>query len=468
MNHTILLLDDNPTVLKAMKDFLEDEGFFVKAVHDAGEAVALVRQKIYDFSLGLVDFHLQGGLKGSAVIREIREINSRIPLIGFSVDGEDEPHNESLDHGAISFVHKDGSTSKLLAVLHRTCREVERMRKPLPPIPDSENTKVIEQVGAGMIGVSDHQAEVARLVLLYAKSNHGVLIRGENGTGKEIIARAVHMHSGRRGKFIAVNCGGMTEALIEANLFGHEKGSFTGATASRVGKFQAADHGTIFLDEIGELPLSLQASLLRVLQEKEVVPVGANVGEKVDFRVIAATNSPLEEKIKRGEFRLDLINRLDVLRINIKPLRERPQDIPALANAFMERENIAQGVSRVITESCVRELQKLPWPGNVRELEHAIKRMHLMAQGAEVNEDSLNAIAPLTEVSGKQVRLMNHDILLHRFKRDEVELIELSLELSRNLNEAAGRISMTRSHLRSRMKALKINNPFREKEGDEI
>lgn len=290
MKHNILLIDDDPAILSAMTAFLKDEGFFVKAVSNGPEGIALIRQNTIPISLALVDYHMPT-MSGTEVIKEIRKLNKELTILAFSGDDSIETHNDSLDSGAIFFVAKDTADAKLLGIIHRVCREVERKTKPLVITSKNENYNFLESLG--IIGISDKMAEVGKQLVKYASTNETVLIRGENGTGKELIAKAIHQNSNRRlQKFIPINAGAIPENLIESELFGHEKGSFTGATHDKVGKFQAANGGTIFLDEIGDMPFHLQVKLLRVLQERTVTPVGSNISKKIDVRIIAATNAP--------------------------------------------------------------------------------------------------------------------------------------------------------------------------------
>ncbi|HEY8272187.1 MAG TPA: sigma 54-interacting transcriptional regulator, partial [Pseudobdellovibrionaceae bacterium] len=238
MKHNILLVDDNEALRNSMSAFLTDEGFFVRAVATGEEAIALVRQKFIPFSMAFIDFHMPG-MKGPEVIRQIKEHNSNLLVFGLSGDDSDDAHNQSLDSGAAFFISKDTTDAKLLGILHRNCRDIEKKTRPLEICKSSENIKLIESVG--MAGASNSLAEVARLILKFAPSKESVLIRGENGTGKEKIARAIHQNSPRRlMPFIAVNCAAIPESLIESELFGHEKGSFTGAGKDRVGYFKAA------------------------------------------------------------------------------------------------------------------------------------------------------------------------------------------------------------------------------------
>lgn len=466
MKHNILLIDDDAVVRESTKSFLEREGFFVKAVATGDEGCAYIRQKVVPFSLALVDYHLAEE-KGPKIIEKIRELDPKLHLLGFSSDDSLKTHNESLDAGAMVFVRKDTENERLLSIIHRLCRDFERRTKTLSFQDSSANQKLIASVG--MIGVSDHLAEVVNLILKYAPSKSPVLIRGENGTGKEKVARAIHENSSApRGPFVAVNCGAIPRDLIESELFGHEKGAFTGATASKIGKFQAAHGGTIFLDEIGEMPLSLQVTLLRVLQEREITPVGSNATKKIDVRVVAATNAPLEKMIEAGAFRQDLYYRLNALPISLRPLRDRPEDIPPLVEFFLKSANDSSGDRKEILDSCVRRLQALSWPGNVRELGHTLQRMHIMEDGPTITEETFERATQFQD--GRTFAPPNADIPLDyeiwrvKTNQEERKLIQKSLRMAFNLKDAATRLAISRSHLRSRMRALGIENPFSERE----
>lgn len=465
MKHNILLIDDDAAIRSSMKAFLEDEGFFVKAVESGAEGVALVRQKIVPFSLALVDYHMPG-LKGPDVIAKLREYDSKIHLLGFSGDDGIEPHNELLESGALMFVAKDIENEKLLGIVHRVCREFEKKNKVAELVSPSENRRLIRSLK--MEGASDHLAEACRLVLRYAPSLRTVLIRGENGTGKERIAQALHDQSPwRLGPFISVNCGAIAGELIESELFGHEKGSFSGATGARVGKFQAANGGTLFLDEIGELPLHLQPTLLRVLQEGEITPVGSNTVKKVKVRVITATNAPLEDMIAQRMFREDLFYRICALPITLEPLRARPEDIPCLIDFFLEKANESSNPKKVILAECHSRLMKQPWLGNIRELANVIIRMHLMTNGAEISEETLERAIQASEPTPSERKMdsgVDYEMWRVRTTDEEKKLLQRAIRSSSSLHEASDRIGIARSRLRSRMRALDIENPFNERE----
>lgn len=466
MKHNILLIDDEAVVRDSTKEFLEREGFFVKAVATGDEGCAYIRQKFIPFSLALVDYHLAEE-KGPRIIEKIRALDPQLHLLGFSSDDSLKTHNESLDAGALVFVRKDVQNERLLSIVHRLCRDFEKRTKTLNFQDTSGNQRLIASVD--MIGVSDHLAEIANQILKYAPSKSPILIRGENGTGKEKVARAIHENSrASRGPFIAVNCGAIPRDLIESELFGHEKGAFTGAMTSKIGKFQAANGGTIFLDEIGEMPLHSQVALLRVLQEREFTPVGSNTTKKIDVRVVAATNAPLETLIEAGRFREDLYYRLNALPILLKPLRERPEDIAPLVSFFLKAANEANGEHKEILDSCVGRLRTLRWPGNVRELGHAVQRMHIMEDGVTITENTFERAircqeAPANSEANDSTSL-DYEVWRIKTNEEERSLIRKSLRMALNLKDAATKLAISRSHLRSRMRALEIENPFSERE----
>lgn len=415
-----------------MVAFLNDEGFSVRAVESGEEAIAIIRQGINQFSLGMIDFHMPG-MSGPEVIKEIKAREPNLAILGFSGDDSVEAHNQSLDSGAVFFVEKDIGNAKLLGIIHRLCREVEKRTKPVALFTENANRKLIESVD--MVGISNALADTANLILRFASSKETVLIRGENGTGKEKVARAIHKHSPRAlMPFIAVNCASIPEALIESELFGHEKGAFTGANRTRVGFFQAANGGTIFLDEIGELPMHLQATLLRVLQEKTIMPVGSNIAKKIDFRLIAATNAPIGSMIANRQFREDLFYRLNVLPINLKPLRERPEDISYLAEIFIKRANQEERKNKILLEATVEEFKKMHWKGNVRELEHCIKHLVSASVGDYLD---LSILKDRIYVANNTQKLSDINSIKAVRENEDKILITETLQKSKSISGAA-------------------------------
>ena len=462
MKHNCMLVDDDPMIRKTVKAALEDDGFHVKAVANGYEAIAHIRQKTKPYSVIMVDRNMPE-FSGPEVIQALLALDPSLTIVGFSCDDSDEAHNSSLESGALHFIRKDLGHNKLLGILHRLCRDVEKRQKKLEAVPDSERKSFIASVG--MAGISGHLAEVASLIHKMAPAQDTVLIRGENGTGKEQVARALHSLSPRRfGPFITVNCAAIPKSLLESELFGHEKGAFTGAGVAKSGLFVAANGGTIFLDEIGDMPASSQAALLRVLQSREVMPVGSTQTKKINVRVVAATNAPLEARIEQGEFREDLYHRLNVLPIKLLPLNQRREDIPALIWHFMSAENAKGGIQKTITDSCVEAMKKLPWRGNVRALEGAIIRMRLLSSAEDIDEGSLGFIDPAATVPPEDQTETDHESLKWRHLDEEHAMIMRALKDATNLSAAAASLGISRSTLRSRMKALKVKNPFNDPE----
>jgi DNA-binding NtrC family response regulator len=452
VKHNILLIDDDKAVRESMTAFLTDEGFYTKAVGSGSEGIALIRQQTIPFSLALIDYHMPE-INGLEVIKQIRKYNPDLSLLAFSGDDSVAVHNGSLDSGALFFIPKEMADAKLLGVIHRICKEVEKKTKPLSVIDESANSKLIKSIG--MIGVSNAMAEVAKQILKFGPTSESVFIRGENGTGKEMVARAIHQNSPRRlQRFIDINCGAISESLIESELFGHIKGSFTGANNDKVGKFQAANGGTIFLDEIGEMPYHLQVKLLRVIQEKAICPVGSNTTKKIDVRIITATNAHLEDMIAKKLFREDLYYRIKVLPITVPALRERPEDIPSLVSLFLKEFNDESGLSKTILESSIDELKKLKWPGNVRELQHLISHL---ANSTEGNVLDLKNLPINSETKKYSIRKpKDYDSFKFKNINEEKILIEEALRTSPSISSAAHKLGMKRSTLRDKIKKYGI------------
>lgn len=444
-----------------MSMFLKDEGYDVTAVSGGDEAIALVRQDVHQFSLALIDYNMPE-LSGHETIKRIREYNSDLIIYAFSGDDSEDAYQKSLDSGAVFFIQKGISPVKLAGLLQRTFREIEAKTKTVEETLPSDNRKTIESIN--MIGESSHLAEIARLVQKYAPYNETVLVRGENGTGKEKIARAIHTHSSRsKNPFIAVNCAAITESLFESELFGYTKGAFTGANKSKVGLFEAAHGGTIFLDEIGELPKHIQPKLLRVLQEKEITPVGSTEAISVDFRLIAATNAPLEKMIQESKFREDLYYRLNILPINLKPLRERPEDISALVLHFLKQENAENKQNKKILKSSIEKLQKLTWPGNVRELQATIKKIV-----AESHEQIID-VDQFVKAASLRSNAFDHYVGLKKLQpKEEKRLIHRALIEGGSVSAASRILSMRRSTFRDRMKKHQIEFEKTNNKGSEL
>ena len=355
----LLIVDDEPSVRKSLVDTLRDEGYQVSSLGSAEEALSWIQKSPPD--LVLLDIWLPG-MDGIAALERMKKLMPGLAVVMISGHGSIEAAVRATKLGAYDFIEKPPSQERLTLVV-RHALDQARLEK--------ENLQLREtlQKRYEIIGGSAALADIQQKICSVAPTNGRVLICGESGTGKELVARAIHQQSLRREKpFVEVNCAAIPEDLIESELFGHEKGSFTGATAKRRGKFEIGDGGTIFLDEVGDMSLRTQAKVLRVLEEQRFERVGGVESITVDVRVLAASNKDLEEEIRAGRFREDLYYRLNVLPLNVPPLRERGNDIPLLANHFL-REFCAEYGRRekTISASAMEVLKDYHWPGNVRE-----------------------------------------------------------------------------------------------------
>ncbi len=366
MSRRILLVDDDPAVLRGVSGLLRDEGYRTETATTAAEAHEALSRDPPDavvLDLGLPD---ERGL--SLLARLPRPLPA--PVVVLSGGATPSEAAEALKLGATDFVEKPPTAERLLTALQNALalRDLEEERERL--------REELAQPG-NLIGESTAMAELRKLVARAGPSDSVVLVEGETGTGKERVARALHLGSGRKGRFVAVNCAAIPAQLLESELFGAEKGAFTGATARRIGRFEQAQGGTLLLDEIGELPLELQAKLLRVLEQREVERLGGAAPVRVDVRVVAATHRDLRKGVSEGRFREDLYYRLAVFPIQVPPLRQRPEDVVPLARAFAAELRGPQGELR-LTAQGERALRGHAWPGNVRELRNFVERLHLL------------------------------------------------------------------------------------------
>jgi DNA-binding NtrC family response regulator len=365
----VLVVDDEKNQREIYTLILEDDGYQVTTAQSGEQALRIARES--DFDLVLTDYKMTG-MDGLTLLGELLKIDPSLIVVMMTAHGSVESVKEALRGGAFDYLEKPIDRDQLLKVVENALGRLNRI--------DDE-----------IIGGSEEMERVKKMILKVAGSASTVLIRGESGVGKERVARAIHKASPRANEiFQAVNCAAINENLLESELFGHEKGSFTGAHTQKKGQFEIADHGTLFLDEIGDLNVSMQAKLLRALQEKEIMRVGATKTVKVDVRAIAATNRDLEAMVKDGRFREDLYYRLNIIPITIPPLRNRRDDIPPLVDYFTHKHNLgAQRHIRGLTAAARNLIMNYSWPGNVRQLESAIERAILLAEGDEIDVEDL-------------------------------------------------------------------------------
>ncbi|MCM2256657.1 MAG: sigma-54 dependent transcriptional regulator [Vicinamibacteria bacterium] len=454
MRQTILVVDDETGVRSSLSGVLSDEGYHVEAVGSGEACLQALENRRYD--LVLLDVWLPG-MDGLQTLERLRAQDARVPVIVISGHGNIETAVKAVRMGAIDFVEKPLSLEKTLLVVKNALRQGQL---------EAENQALREQVSQKfvMVGEGPRIHALRAQIAQAAPSNGRVLIYGENGTGKELVARQIHLQSRRAsGPFVEVNCAAIPEELIESELFGHVKGSFTGALASRKGKFELADGGTLFLDEIGDMTLKTQAKVLRALQEQRIEPVGGTASVEVDVRVIAATNKRLEDEIRKGAFREDLFFRLNVLPFEVPPLRERHEDIALLARHFVAELSAEYGRRpREIAPEALGALAGHAWPGNVRELRNVIERMVIMAPGERIEAADLPAplggglVLPMAAAStGGGERLRDFPSLAEA--RDDFEkryILQKYEECGGNMSRTAEALQVERSNLYRKMKGF--------------
>ncbi|MBC7963835.1 MAG: sigma-54-dependent Fis family transcriptional regulator [Steroidobacteraceae bacterium] len=371
----ILVADDEESMRWVLSKALKRKGFTVDLAQDGRQALELIKDNCYD--LAILDIKMPG-ISGLDLLDKIRELKSDLLVVIMTAEASMKNAVEAMKRGAYDYITKPFDLDVIDAIIEKVARardiagQVSSLKQEL---------KERYQVEKNIVGNSPAMREVYKTIGKVAVSDVTVLIQGESGTGKELVARAVHFNSSRLGKpFVAINCAAIPRDLLESELFGSEKGAFTGAGDRKQGKFEQANHGTIFLDEIGDMPLDLQAKILRVLQEQEVTRIGGNQNIVVDVRIVAATNQALVEKVRQKEFREDLYYRLNVVPITLAPLRERRDDIPDLAQYFLTRSCTEMSVSsKRLSDEALALLSAHSWPGNVRELENTIKRAVILS-----------------------------------------------------------------------------------------
>jgi DNA-binding NtrC family response regulator len=374
-------------------------------------------------------------LDGLTLVNKLREAGNETPVILMTAFGTVAAAVNAIKRGAHDYLTKPLQINDVRETIKRTLqfREVVKDK--------TDSTSEAKQVSSHLIAYNPRMRDILGLVGRVADVDTTVLILGESGTGKEVIAQAIHNQGGRRSKrFVAINCAAIPEELLESELFGHAKGSFTGATGQKIGLFEEAEGGTIFLDEIGDMPLSLQAKLLRVLQERRIRPVGSNTTKEIDVRIIAATHRDLRTAMGDGEFREDLYYRLSVIPIVIPPLRERPEDIAPLTEYFMRKASAKADLTpKAITEGALRKLRSYSWKGNVRELENTVERVVVLSQKAIIDETDFDFLQTV-EISAAGVVATVAEEKSLALKDIEKEALSLALQKSGGRKEEAARI----------------------------
>ncbi len=382
----VLVIDDDDSGRQVLELLLRKAGFTTETVNNGADGIAIVKRSETD--IVLVDLFLPD-INGIEILKEIRQVAPEVEVVVITGNASAQTAVTAMKEGAFDYITKPVNFEELKIVIGNA-REKQRLL--------SENVYLKKQLQqryqySSIIGYSQAMQKVFERMQRITKTDSTVLVTGESGTGKELVARALYSNSRRKGHaFVAVNCGAIPETLLESELFGHIRGAFTGAVRDKVGKFEAANHGTIFLDEIGTMPISLQSKLLRVLQEQEVERVGSTKPVKLDVRIISATNSDLEELVRQGIFREDLFYRLNVIPLHLPPLRERKEDILPLVSNFLQKFcNQMERPLMSLSKSALDAMERYRWPGNVRELENVVERLTALTESDLINIDDLPA-----------------------------------------------------------------------------
>jgi DNA-binding NtrC family response regulator len=452
------VVEDERAIQLALSGLLRRQGYEVDVAGSGDEAVAAVRESAFD--LVLTDLALGRGSDGMDVLRVAKKLRPECAVVMITAHGSEAIAVEAMKSGAEDYVPKPFDNDEIRLVVQRA---LDRTRL------ERENRLLREQIQKqygfeNLIGTGRAMQRVFETMQKVAETDLTVLIRGESGTGKELVAQALHNRSSRKNRpFVAVNCAAISRELVESELFGHEKGAFTGADARRVGRFEAADGGTIFLDEIGDMAPETQAKVLRVLQERSFERVGGTRPIEVDVRVVAATHRNLAEDVKRERFREDLYYRLKVVEIELPPLRERREDVPALSQRFLEQVTERLGLEKKrLGESALARLARHSWPGNARELENAIEQAAVLGSGATIEEADLNLGEEEAAASAGFGDL--EELAFADAKKRAVEKFERAYLLKAlrrsggNISRAAESIGMVRQSLQQKIRDLGLRS----------
>ncbi len=446
MSESILIVDDERGIRESLSAVLRDEGFHADAVESGEECLKAIARRAY--GCVLLDVWLPG-ISGLETLQQLRDANSDVAVVIISGHGNVETAVRATKLGAFDFIEKPLSIEKTVLTIRNALRQRQLERA------NAEMSAELKEEYQ-MVGESVAMRALRKQIAVVAPTDGRVLISGESGAGKELVARAIHAQSRRAAApFIEINSAAIPEELIESELFGHVKGSFTGATAAKKGKFELADGATLFLDEVSDMSANVQAKVLRVLEEQRFEPVGSNTPINVDVRVVAATNKRLDEEIEKGSFRSDLFFRLNVIPFEVPPLRERIEDLPLLVDHFNRRFAKAYGKKpKVFDAEAIELMQRYSWPGNIRELRNTIERVVILHQNHRVAVTNLPAFGE-SEPPASSYRFPSFKEASDAYHR---EFIQRKLEeADGNVSRAAELMGIDRSHLYRRMKALGIS-----------
>jgi two-component system response regulator AtoC len=446
MAKRILIVDDEPSIRMVLRAHLTRSGYQVTAAENGAEAIALLRNEEFHLVVSDLKMPIVGGMK---LLSHCQEVYPGLPVVLITAHGTVDSAVAAIKSGAHDYVTKPFDSDELLPIIRKGLRIEEKQRT------------VLHEDAVGrykIIGQTPKMNSVYSMIEKVCRSPTTVLITGESGTGKELVAQALHDSSDRtNAPFIQVNCGAIPESLFESELFGHEKGAFTGAVASRAGRFELADGGTLFLDEVGELPKDMQVKLLRVIQDGQFERVGGMRTQSVDVRLIAATNRVLEDEVRNGNFREDLFYRLNVIPIKLPPLRERADDIPLLADHFLAKFNKRLGTAvEGISPDAIAALLSHNWPGNIRELENLIERSVLLLDGTTLTLADLPGLSPdhiehTTEIDASEMGLKEY-VRVYTAKLERARIQRVLEEENSNVTRASKKLGISRKSLQMKMK----------------
>lgn len=452
MPGNICIVDDEPSILNTLSSILEDEGYQVSLAKSGAEALKLIRAEPPE--LVLLDIWMPE-IDGLETLKRIRQQFPNLMVIMMSGHGSVETAVKATKLGAYDYLEKPLDLEKV-TILVRNALHQRKLEE------ENLNLRIQVERHSELVGDSPVMETLRQEIAAAAPTHSRVLISGENGTGKELVARAIHLQSPRQSRsFVEVNCAAIPETLIEAELFGHERGAFTGAVSQRRGKFDLADGGTLFLDEIADMSVATQAKVLRVLQQQQFIRVGGSKLIKVNVRVIAASNKDLRQEIEKGTFREDLFYRLNVLPIEVPPLRNRREDIPALVRYFLRVHTEEQGMKlKEITDDALKTLARHDWPGNIRELRNQVERLMIMVPKSTIETADVIPFMPgVADGVGQKVSALdNYDSLRDARHAFEREYITHRLRTNKwNVSKTADDLKIERSHLHRKIKSLSVD-----------
>jgi len=449
MKAQLLIVDDDANTLASLSRAFRLAGHEATVCDNPIKALEMIKNEKFDLIFSDV---VMPAMNGLALLEQIKSAGVVTPVVMMSGQAHIEMAVKATRLGALDFLEKPISTDKLLLTVQNAL-QMERLKQ--------ENQQLRQQLGgSGIVFIGEKMRKLLAQVERVAASETRVCILGETGTGKELIARTIHEKSSRRdGPYVTLNCAAVPAELIESELFGHEKGSFTGAASRHIGKFEQASDGTLFLDEIGDMPLAMQAKLLRVLEQGEVERIGGDKPVKVNVRVVVATHHKLEEQVKQGSFRQDLFHRIFVFPVGLPPLRERPEDIPALVEHFAAQIVKQNGWKEISFDpDAIRALQTHSWPGNIRELRNVVERLLLFAEDNRVTAATVQAALPMQAGSEPGVAFSGTGTLAERVEQVERQMILDEIKRhNQNITNTAKALGLERSHLYKKCQQLGID-----------